>query len=376
MSSVPFLGIYSRREGNGNGMDLLIREEYLQKAVQLHRKYPVVDAHLDLAGEILLRNRAGEQDIIQNHYLEHWKRAGINLIVSSIYVENEVLSTGGAKAAWRNALEQITALQNDMGKTGGDVIPVRTKKELKQAVSENKTGILIYMEGLDCIGSEIGRLEELHRLGVRGASLTWSRKNALANGCCKARERKQIPGGLSEAGREAVGELERLSMFLDVSHLNDDGFEEVSNIAKKPFIATHSCARTVYDNFRNLTDGQMERLAEQGGLMGVNGCQHILGSQAGNHLEMLCRHIEYEAEKIGAAGIGFGFDLCDSYDEAELILKGKKEVLQKNDCFMDHSQVPLLTAALLQRGMPVEDVIQILGSNFIRYFEMLLPEDI
>lgn len=357
-------------------MDLLIREEYLQKAVQLHRKYPVVDAHLDLAGEILLRNRAGEQDIIQNHYLEHWKRAGINLIVSSIYVENEVLSRGGTKAAWGNALEQIAALQNDMEKNGGEVIPVRTNKELKQAVSENKTGILIYMEGLDCIGSEIGRLEELYRLGVRGASLTWSRKNALASGCCKARERKQIPGGLSEAGRAAVSELERLSMFLDVSHLNDDGFEEVSNIAKKPFIATHSCARTVYDNFRNLTDGQMERLAGQGGLMGVNGCQHILGSQAGNHLEMLCRHIEYAAEKIGAAGIGFGFDLCDSYDEAELILKGKKEVLQKNDCFMDHSQVPLLTAALLQRGMSAEDVIQILGSNFIRYFEMLLPDDI
>lgn len=58
--------------------------------------------------------------------------------------------------------------------------------------------------------------------------------------------------------------------------------------------------------------------------MGMNGCVYIAGSFEGNHLEMLCRHIEYEVEKIGASHVGYGFDLCDSYDFAKAALSGRK----------------------------------------------------
>ena len=61
-------------------MDLLIREEYLKKAAALHENVPVVDAHLDLAGEILLRSRLGEKEIIRKHYLKNWQTAGTKLI--------------------------------------------------------------------------------------------------------------------------------------------------------------------------------------------------------------------------------------------------------------------------------------------------------
>ncbi len=359
-------------------MDLPIREEFLKRAVALHKSVPVVDAHLDLAGEILLRKEASEKNVIRNHYLKKWKSAGINLIVSSVYVPAAVLNKGGVEAAWENALKQIDALKEDMENTE-EVMPVRNREELRKAAYGKKTGILVYMEGLDCIGGDLDRLKILHDLGVRGASLTWSRKNALAVGCCRAGEKIQIPGGLTEKGREAIEEMERLSMFLDVSHLNDDGFEDVKQAAKKPFCATHSCARSVYDNYRNLTDEQMKYLAGQGGVMGLNGCKYIAGSMAGNHLEMLCRHAEYEVRTAGENHVGFGFDLCDSYEEAErrLICKntGKRETeetTEKSDCFSDHGQIPLLTAALLQRGMEEKTVTGISGGNFLRFFESVL----
>jgi membrane dipeptidase len=225
----------------------------------------------------------------------------------------------------------------------------------------------------------VEKLEELYDMGVRGASLTWSRENALAKGCCRAGEKIQIRGGLTEKGIKAVEELERLSMFLDISHLNDDGFADVRQVASKPFCATHSCAKPVYDNYRNLTDEQMEALAEQGGVMGLNGCKYIAGSLSGNHLEMLCRHAEYEVGKAGAAGVGFGFDLCDSYTEAERQLAQKlsgsakgKALPEKEDCFLSHAQIPLLTAALLERGMEEDTLKGILGGNFFRYFESTL----
>lgn len=349
-------------------MDIKIRQEYLDRAMELHRHYPVVDAHLDLAGEILLRRKNGEKNIVKNHYLEHFKAANVKLVFSSIYVESSVLNQSRERepaAGWENALEQICVLKQDIEGLE-NVMPVYDRKDLERVLSEDKIGILIYMEGLDCIGEDISRLDQLYDMGVRGCALTWSRPNALATGCCKATESRQIKGGLTEAGVAAVRRMEELSMFLDVSHLNDDGFAHVCRITDRPFLATHSGSRTVYENYRNLTDGQLQELAGRGGVAGVNGCKYIAGSLSGNHLEMLCRHVEYQAGKIGAGHVGYGFDLCDSYDRARAALQGRT-LSGRDDCLLNHSQVPLLTAALLQRGMQEEDVQKIIGGNFVAY---------
>lgn len=346
-------------------MDMKVKEEYLGQAVKLHQENPVVDAHLDLAGEILLRNQAGERDVVKKYYLPHFRTAGVNLILSSIYVEN-----GNLDKAWENALEQIAALKADIEGLKETML-IESRADLDRALKENKIGILIYMEGLDCIGEDIDRLEMLYGLGVRGASLTWSRANLLATGCCKASEYKQIPGSLTSAGIRVVKRIEEMSMFLDISHLNDEGFEQVCRITEKSFIATHSGSRKIYDNYRNLTDEQMKALAAQGGVMGMNGCKYIAGSHMGNHLEMLCRHIEYEVEKIGASHVGYGFDLCDSYDLAKATLNGSLPG-ERNDCLFNHGQIPLLSGALLQRGMSSEDVKAVMGGNFVNFFRQSL----
>lgn len=348
-------------------MDIKVKEDYLAQAVALHRANETADAHLDLAGEVLLRHLAGEKDVVRQHYLTDFQKAGIRLVVSSVFVE-----TGNLENGWQNALDQIAALKADIRELD-EVVLVECKDDLDRALAEKRIGIILYMEGLDCIGKDIDRLNELFGLGVRGASLTWSRPNALATGCCKAAEHKQIPGGLTQAGIKAVRRLEELSMFLDVSHLNDDGFDGLCRITERSFIATHSGSRRIFDSFRNLTDEQMGCLAAQGGVMGMNGCQCIAGSLLGNHLEMLCRHIEYETAKLGAEHVGYGFDLCDSYDQASAALKGKPHVT-RNDCLLNHGQVPLVTAALLQRGMDEGSLKKIIGGNFLDYFRKILPD--
>lgn len=353
------------QRGKDGDMDIKVKEEYVRQALKLHQENPVVDAHLDLAGEILLRNMAGEHNVVKNYYLPHFRKAGINLVLSSVYVEN-----GNLDRAWENALKQIEALKKDVEGLK-EVLLIKNKADLDKALEENKVGIMIYMEGLDCIGEDIAKLDMLYEMGVRGASLTWSRANALATGCCKASEHRQIFGALTEAGIEAVKKMEELSMFLDVSHLNDEGFEQLCRITEKSFIATHSGSRRIHDNYRNLTDEQMEELSAQGGIMGMNGCVYIAGSFEGNHLEMLCRHIEYEVEKIGAVHVGYGFDLCDSYDFAKAALSGRKPE-KRYDCLLNHGQIPLLSAALLQRGMSCEDVKCIMGGNFISFFRKIL----
>ena len=87
----------------------------------------------------------------------------------------------------------------------------------------------------------------------------------------------------------------------------------------------------------------------------------------------MCEHIEYETARLGAQHIGFGFDLCDSYDEARAGLQGKEPPVQKNDCLPDHARIPMVTAALLQRGMSEEDMVFIMGKSWILYLMEILP---
>lgn len=361
-------------------MDLVLQKESLEKAKKLHEKAPVVNAHLDLAGEILLRHQLGEKRVLLDRYLPEFECAGLNLVVSSIYVPNSELDH-----AWENTLAQIDVIKQEVSELQNNrermnhrrVCFITSKQELSELLcrEENvtKTGILLYMEGLDGIGEDLSKIDLLYQMGVRGASLTWSRQNALATGCCKASEYRQIPGGLTEKGKEAVKCLEQHSMFLDISHLNDDGFEDVCQIARRPFTATHSNSKTICNNYRNLTDRQMCILARQHGVAGLNGYRGIAGSKEGNHLEMLCRHVEYEVECMGMAHVGYGFDLCDSYDEANAILHGK-EPGEREDCLYSHAEIPQVTAALLQRGMDEKTVRAVIGENWIRYFSMVLPD--
>lgn len=347
---------------------MVLEQEYREMAEALHQEFPAVDAHLDLAGELFFRRQNGEENPLRDHYLESLKAGGFRLIVSSVYLRDDQLAEGGLRAA----LGQISVLAEAVDQNE-EFCLIRSVSDMEQSLREGRIGILLYMEGLDFIGKDLGLLRILWELGVRGASLTWSRRNDLASGCCKAGQRTRIPGGLSPEGILAVEEIERLGMFLDVSHLNDDGFEDICRIAKKPFAATHSNSRHVFFNYRNLNDSQIRRLAERGGIMGLNGCDCIVGCINGEEpLEMLCRHVEHMAELAGIDKVGYGLDFCDSYGEAEPRYRFVKE---RHDCLVDHSHVPELTAALLQRGMPVENVKKVMGGNWIEYFRRMLPKN-
>ena len=179
-------------------------------------------------------------------------------------------------------------------------------------------------------------------------------------------------------------------MYVDVSHLNDDGFADVCSLAKKPFIASHSNARNVYLNYRNLRDEQIEAVAEQGGVIGLNACALLAGPEGtvrpggiqseeegqasgwpGREaaLEQLCRHAEYLVLRAGNEHVGYGFDLCRGLSESTPRIRFNTE---DDDILAHHGEMVKLTAMLLARGMKEETVIGIIGGNFLRFFRKSL----
>ncbi len=346
--------------------------KYLEYAGQLHRKFPVVDAHRDLAAEIYWRNLTGEDHVIESHLLPGMRRGGVRVIVSSIFIENSFLPGKGMDMT----LRQIEALRNDIEHSSGQVMFIRSVQDLEFCLKQAIPGIILYCEGLDQIGTDIDRLNEFYAMGIRGASLTWSRRDDLGQGCCPANLHEDWKGGLTECGRAVLSRLEELGMFIDVSHLNDDGFDELSSYTKKTFIATHSNCRAVYDSYRNLRDDQIQTLAAQGGIMGLNGCLSIVGTDRDKPESIVPKmidHIDHIVKSAGASHAGYGFDFCDSYYQAYATANNIKGNLAC-DCLPDaYAQVPELTAEMLRRGYSEESIAGIIGGNFIGYFKKLLP---
>lgn len=340
--------------------------DFREVALNLHKNSIVVDAHLDLAGEVYNRYMAGEKEVIKNKYLENFKKGGFNIIVSSLYIDDIFLPEMGLKVA----LGQISALMEDIETCDGQVKLIKTKKDLEEVINENKIGIILSFEGLDPIGNDIRLLRIFYELGVRAGGLVWSRRNYVADGCSFSPVEEGQRGGLTRFGVKAVRQMEEMNMLIDVSHLNDEGFWDIVKFTNNPFIASHSNVRNIHGRMRNLTDEQIKIIAERNGVIGINAYKSIAGVKEGEDpIKKLADHIEYMVNLVGAAHVGYGFDLCDSYYDSELKFTYNPH---KSDSLTSHEEAVLLTEELLRRGITEEDVKLIIGGNFFRIYSNLL----
>ena len=161
---------------------MFIQEQYLELARKIHQENPVVDAHFDLAAEVYERRLTGESGVVEQRYLPHFQEAGLNILVSSIYLTNRDLPELGL----RKALGQITALKEDIEPVGDRIRVTKSRAELDENLAAGRISVLLSLEGLDPLGNDLSLLRTFYDLGVRGAGLTWSRRNAFATGCCTA----------------------------------------------------------------------------------------------------------------------------------------------------------------------------------------------
>ena len=159
-----------------------------------------------------------------------------------------------------------------------------------------------------------GRLENLQRLcddGVKMITLTWNGENEL--GCGSSDQAR----GLSPFGFDAIKEMERLGIIIDVSHLSDAGLDDVLKTVSCPVAASHSNLRFVCGHRRNLTDEQFCEIARRGGVVGVNLYKYFLsGDGERASVRDMARHIERMLELGGenAVAMGSDFDGCDVMD--------------------------------------------------------------
>ncbi|MEA3424544.1 MAG: membrane dipeptidase [Bacillota bacterium] len=329
------------------------------KIKKLHEENILVDSHLDLGAIINKYRKNGETKILNKYFLDDFKSASFNLIIAAIFIESEFLPD----MALKMALRQIEAIYEDVSECSENFFIVKDEDDLEKIETTGKIGILMSLEGAEPIGRNLSFLNIFYRLGVRGLGLTWSRRNFVADGSYFRNPEEGVRGGLTPFGIQVVKRAEELGIFLDVSHLNDEGFEDMIKYSNKPFIASHSNARSLNNLKRNLTDEQIRKIGEKGGVVGVNGYKTIISENVNEqNISRLCDHIEFMTNIAGDKNIGFGFDLCNKYYNT-----GKKY-----DVIDDHSEVVKITEELLNRGMDEKIVIGILGRNFYEFLKKAL----
>ena len=234
-----------------------------------------------------------------------------------------------------------------------ELIPVTSAKEIIQAKKQGKAAGMLSIEGADVIEGRIEMLGAFHRLGVRMVGLVHSLRNQLADGVTDRR----TGGGLSELGVQAVEELDRLNMIIDVSHLNDEGYWDVIEHTGNPIIASHSNSRAICDHPRNMTDEMIEALAQNGGVMGMNFAPPFVHPTDAT-LEGIVDHIDHIVGLVGPDHVGLGSD----YDGIPYTPKGLEDV----------TKIPDITTELIKRGYNDEDISKILGGNHLRLFKTVI----
>lgn len=243
--------------------------------------------------------------------------------------------------------------RRQMDEHQGRITPVEDTARIEEALRNNTLAAVLTVEGGSALAGKLDNVRRLWDLGVRMMTLTWNAANEIAGGAATDQ-------GFTSFGRQAVGEMERLGMVVDVSHLSDKGFWELCGFAQRPFVASHSNARAVCGHRRNLTDDMFKEMVDRKGLVGLNYYKSFIRDDGEDgDIGDLMRHVHHFLELGGQDVLALGSD----FDGADM------------PPYLDGlDKIENLVAALERSGLAPDVVEKILFGNASRFFAALQSE--
>lgn len=324
----------------------------------------IADAHLDLAFDIVQQRAYGRKKVLEEDYLEDMTAGGLNLVISSIFIETRFIP----EMALRMALSQVEALLSDIEESKEHFSFCINQSEILKAYKNNKIAIMLSFEGIEPIQDDLNLFKIFHRLGVRGMGLCWSRRNNAAEGSDFVEKKTGIRGGLTHYGLNLLALAKEHKHFLDLSHINDEGFADVEKFWQGGCMVSHTNSRVLNETMRNISDKQIEFIAKRKGFIGVNAMNFTVSDGViSEDISGYCDHIDHIIKVGGEDCIGLGFDFNDTI--LKYIPDGELSRLPRKpfDCISGYKEIPRVIDELISRGYSDGTIKKIIGHNLLSF---------
>ncbi len=240
--------------------------------------------------------------------------------------------------------------------SNGQVKMIRHYDELEYALDQNILSMVLALEGAEAINADLSNLESYYHKGVRSIGLVWSRPNAFGYGVpFRFPASPNIGPGLTAAGKNLVKACNQLGILINLAHLNEQGFYDVAELSTMPLVVTHADVYSICPSTRNLTDAQIDAVAQSGGVIGVN--FEAMNTHPHSSIEQnvpltqITAHIDYIVNRVGIDHVAFGSD----FDGADM-----------PDDLNDVRGLPRLLDTLRSGGYDESDLEKVAYKNWLR----------
>lgn len=240
-----------------------------QKAREIHERVLTLDTHVDINTANFTADRNYTMDLPTQVTLPKMEEGGLDVAWLIVYTGQDTLSEDGYAAAYENAIDKFDAIHRLTKEFAPDRIELATtSEEVRRIAASGKKVAMIGIENAYPVGTDLGRIKEFYDRGARYMSLSHNGHSQFCDSNTGERDDVWLHGGLSDLGREAIKEMNKWGMMIDLSHPSYESNMQTMELTRAPVIASHSSARALDPSVsRNLSDEELIKLAETGGVV-------------------------------------------------------------------------------------------------------------
>ncbi|WP_323754625.1 dipeptidase [Marinobacter sp.] len=302
---------------------------------------------------------------------EQMLAGGVSAVHATLVYHENTRETLSRFGDWNRRFEQHSDL----------IMPVYEVEDIRRAQESNRVGVFFGAQNCSPIEDDIDMIEVMRRLGLMIMQLTYNNQSLLAAGCYEAED-----SGVSRFGRQAIEEMNRVGMIIDMSHSSERSTLDAIELSSRPVIISHANPASFHPAKRNKSDTVLKAISESGGLLGFSVYPFHLKDGPDCTLESFCNMVADTAELMGIDHIGIGTDLCQGQPQSVLdwMRNGRwsKEMDfgegNKNNAgwprplswFKDNRDFPAIIEGLRRKGFSEQDVEKIMGGNWLRQLEI------
>jgi membrane dipeptidase len=301
--------------------------------------------------------------------------------VTCVHVTILPVGTTPPDTAFTQAVIGIGEYEAEIDRHADVLMRVRTAADIAAAKQAARTGVVYGFQDAVAFETDLSRLDELYRLGIRVVQLTYNRRNLLGDGCLETAN-----AGLSKTGVEAIAKMNDLGILVDLSHCGRQTAADAIRVSQKPVAFTHTGSAAIADHPRNRTDDELRAIADKGGVAGIYFMPYLSDGRQPTGADVV-RHLEHMLDVAGEDHVSIGTDggisaevvddefkkrfaeIARQRRDAGIAAPGETEdgYLFANDLNTPR-RLETLADMLLARGHSAARVEKILGQNLVRVF--------